>query len=200
MADRYSQYLVFAPENESDIWEIAKHASQAVMKFDFKPQHEWLAARLWSISSDSRSWDRPSLSEARKAAHVAEGSTFSVHWSFYGESLQWALTAQTFDNGRRSLTLQAYAGRDRLRTEEVVRDVAEALTKRGLSVEVTETQVSSSDDGGQAEVEPLSPRTKPRGSLTAVGESVKEHVGAYVVGVLVLITGGILAALGFKVI
>ncbi|WP_295790894.1 hypothetical protein [uncultured Microbacterium sp.] len=206
MTDKYSIELALRNVTDDNLWLMLKDASKAVSKHDHAEQHSWHRPGAWSILGDDRKWDRPTLAEVRSAAHIAVGEPFAVQWSYYGTEAQWSLNAQKFvssdglparpDIPDLVLTLKAYAGRDRLRTEGVVRRVAAELERRGVEVKAHPTRVSSTDDGRADQGgRPAPRRVEPVGARLRA--SLAEHTGRYVVGVLTGLTvAGMVAYFG----
>jgi hypothetical protein len=187
MADKFGQRVTLRPADAGEMWRIMGEASKAVPRQDPTSRPELLPDRPWDLMAQSRGWKRATLKELRAVADDVELTKYAVVWSYYGEDAQWNMTGQTFDDGGVAFELSAYAGTDRLRVEEIVRDVAAALRKRGFEPKVHPSTVNSTDDGRETKPKPLAPRR--RQPLSArISESVKAHAAAYVIGVAASVT------------
>lgn len=208
MSDSFAIEATLEPVTPESVWQTLDAVSRVVSKLDHAVQHPWHRPHAWSIRGDGRTWERPTLAEVRRVAQLPDEDSYVAWWSYYGAELQWSLRAHRFQSTLETpdlemfpeivVTLQCYAGRDRMRTEEVFRGVSSRLGKRGLAVRASATRVSSTDDGKRDADKRRAPRVRAPFS-DRVRASVAEHTGRYAVGVLTGVTvAGVVAFLGLS--
>lgn len=193
MPDKYSQRLDFKVSDAAELWKVMAVIERVVDKYDYKDQNTTAyKGNVWKLHEGGRSWERHTLKEVVEVYRSRPFELFAIWWSYRGADLQWMGHGQTYDGGGASLQVTAYAGTDRLRTEEVVRDVVESLRKKSISPSVEDIEISSTDGSTTAGHETkLSPR-KVRPFWTKIGAAVGNHAVATISGIVATIVGGLL--------
>ena len=152
---------------------------------------------VFELSGDNKRWTRDTLSDIAVVRETYELKTHALHWDWAETGLMWRMSAQTFDDGKTHVQLQAYAGTDLIKTEAAMRTVVTRAAERGVKMRMG-TVKHSSDERQTTTTNSLVINTGPMKKWKIFRSWAGPHLFSYVVATLASVTAGVLlVVLGF---
>ncbi|MGV8911794.1 MAG: hypothetical protein ACOH14_04180 [Rhodoglobus sp.] len=176
--------------DHSAVWREVHLIAKAVSTVHDNKGGEW-PEMPWSLSADSRHWERATLAELRRIAREHSLREFTVYWDYAVEGLQWSIDGSVYEEFPSVIEIDAYAGNDRMSTERAAQAVSDAARRRGIHVEIGDTEISSTDSPSRSDShrarKPTPFRDRRKGILSRVGAAFATHFPA----LLVTVVGGL---------
>lgn len=191
MPDTYSINLTHTTSDRAKAWEgtrivttTIEHVSPGGRKLKTTPP--------WELMFDDRRWYRDSLKELEVLAAGMELESFVIFWNYVVEGLQWSVTVNFWPDGKTTIGVTAYAGTERMATEEAVRLVVKHARDRGVEFFQGPTKIRSTELSTAGDSKRLVINSKPMKKWAMFRAWVGPHMASYVVGVLASVTAAAL--------
>lgn len=162
MADSFSIDMRLPVQSFEQAWHAYGIIESTVKEID----PERLAIGRWSVLASGRRWDRKRLAAIRAVVDENQLTYCRVTWWHPAGSMAWLAAFAHYETGFTDLELTAFGGKDRLKTEALVRRVDDALRRAGIFMNVGETTINSHDDDDDDDATDPEPR-KPAPTAVA---------------------------------
>lgn len=197
MPDTFSIELSAKPASASEAWEAARVLTTTVEHVN--PGGHSFRDDWWELEAEGRRWSRPTLKELEVLAAGLELKDPTLYWNYSVDGLQWRLVVYLWSNRSAEVELDAYAGADRMATEEAVRLVVKRAADRGVELKRGETEVSSIEGPRKKSTVDLVINAKPMKKWAMFRAWVGPHLLSYIVGTVASVTATILLfVVGFR--
>ena len=145
MADRFSVTMARSLTDTSTVWSDLQTLVEAIKSVHPDPGRRY--GHHWSLRTSGRTWERSSLAALHEIAESLSLTEFWVDWEAAFDDLHWVATGIVYEELPSVLEAKGYAGRDRMLTEQLVRDAATRAANQGLEFSIRDAVLSSTDDG-----------------------------------------------------
>lgn len=198
MPDTFSIKLLAGADGLAKAWETARVITTTIEHVH--PEGRSFREQPWELSFDGRRWARGTAKELQVlAAGMGLEEGFAVYWTYNTTGLQWAITMYFWEEERVSIDVSAYAGQDRMATEEAARLVVKRAAERGVALKQYETRISSYEGPPRTSATDIIINRKPMRKWAMFRAWVGPHMASYVVGVLASVTAaGLIVILGLS--